>query len=189
MKILKNIFTIWIIIIFLVTFTSILTYLAAQQVTRLGANEQPAQLAVETSINLKSGQSIKDAIPSEVIDISKSLRAFVMIYDKNKILVASSGMLGKDEPVYPKGVLDNLDKIGSERVTWQPQAGLRFATVALKTDNNYIVAAYSLLERENLIDVIGELILAAWLACIIFSSIALGIVYFFIKKVFRIKNS
>ena len=182
MKILKNVFTIWIIIIFLVTFTCMLTYLVTQQVIRVGANEQPAQLAAETSINLESGQDAKDAIPPKITDITKSLGTFVMIYDKDKKLIAYSGMMGKSEPVYPKGILGNLDRVGEERVTWQPQAGLRFATVALKTDNNYIVAAQSLFEREKLVDVIGKLILAAWLACFIFSSVVMVIIYFFIKK-------
>jgi hypothetical protein len=188
MKTIKNIFIFWIIIMFLVTFTCMLTYLVTQQILRLGANKLPVQLAIETSIKLKSGQSAKDAIPAEIIDITKSLNTFVMVYDKDKNLIAASGMMGSIEPVYPKGVLSYVDKIGEERVTWQPQVGLRFATVAIKVDDNYIIAASSLLETEKLIGIVGRLVSMAWLACIGFLSIALGIIYIFIKKVYKIEN-
>ena len=109
-----------------------------------------------------------------------------MIFDKDKNLIATSAMMGNIEPVYPKGVLNYADRIGEERVTWQPQVGLRFATVVIKTGDNYIVAGRSLKEPERLIDIIGNLVFFAWLACAVFSSIALGIVYIFIKKVFKL---
>jgi hypothetical protein len=108
--------------------------------------------------------------------------AFVMIYDQNKQLRASSGMMNDSTPSYPKGVLDNTAYKGEERVTWQTQNGLRFATIVIKYDNGYIVAAHSLHETENLIDHIGKLVLSAWAACLIFSTIALAIVYSFLKK-------
>lgn len=53
-------------------------YLVAQQSLRLGANELPSQLAIETLIKLQNGQSVKDAVSTEKVDISKSLNAFVM---------------------------------------------------------------------------------------------------------------
>lgn len=188
MKTAKNIFIFWIIIIFLVTFTCLLTYLVTQQVLRLGANELPIQFATETSIKLENGQSVNDAIPSETIDISKSLGTFIMIFDRDKNIIATSAMMGNEESVYPKGVLDYVDKMGEDRVTWQPQVGLRFATVAIKIGNKYIVAGRSLQEPERLIGIIGKIVLLAWLACAAFSSIALGVIYFFIKRVFNMEN-
>jgi hypothetical protein len=188
MKPIKNIFIFWTVIMFLVTFTCLLTYLVTQQVIRLGANELPVQFATETSIKLENGQSAKDAIPNETIDISKSLGTFVMIFDKDKNLIATSAMMGSVEPAYVKGVLDYVDKRGEYRVTWQPQVGLRFATVVTKVGDKYIVAGRSMQEPERLIDIIGILVSVAWLACLIFSSIALGIIYVFIKKVFKMEK-
>lgn len=187
MKTLKNILIFWVIIIFLITFTCLLTYIVTQQLTRLGANDLPVKLATETSIKLEKGQSPGNSIPGETIDISKSLETFVMIFDKDKNLIATSAMMGNVEPVYPKGVLNYVDKMGEDRVTWQPQDGLRFATVAIKTGDNYIVAGHSLQEPERLIGIIGNIVFFAWLACAVFSSIALGIVYIFIKKIFKEK--
>jgi hypothetical protein len=184
-KTVKNILIFWLMIAFLVTFTSLLCYVATQQVLRLGANEMPAELATETSINLENSKNPQDSIPDKIFDISKSLMTFVMVFDKDKNLIASSAAMGKDKPDYPKGLLDYVDKKGENRVTWQPQKGLRFATIAIKAGDKYIVAGRSLKETEKLIDTIGNLVFYAWLACMIFSSISLAIIYIFIKKVFK----
>jgi hypothetical protein len=194
MKKIRNITIIWVIIIFLVTFTSLLTYIVAQQVIRLGANSLPATLATETSIKIEKGQSPANSVPQETIDILKSMETFVMIFDKDKNLVATSAMMGNEKPSYPAGVLSFVDKAGEDRVTWQPVAGPpgestnRFATIALKSGDYYIVAGRSLTEPEKLIGVIGKLIGAAWAACVIFLTIALGIIYIFIKKVFKAES-
>lgn len=188
MKLIKNIFIFWVVIMFLVTFTCLLIYTVTQQSIRLGANDLPVNLATETSIKLEKGLSDKNAVPNQTIDISKSLEPFVMIFDKDKNLIATSARMGNAQPTFVKGVLDSVDKRGEYRETWQPQVGLRFAFVATKLGDKYIVAARSLQEPERLIDQIGILISAAWLACVVFSSIALGVIYIFIKKVFKIEN-
>jgi hypothetical protein len=183
MKTSKNILIFWVVVAFLVTFTSLLVYVTAQQVLRLGANEMPAELAAETSINLENSKSPLDAVPAEITDISKSPGTFAMVFDKDKNLIASSAVMGIDEPAYPREVLDYVDKNGEDRVTWQPQKGLRFATIAVKAGDKYIVAGRSLKETEKLIATIGKLVFYAWLACMIFSSAVLAIIYVFIKKV------
>jgi hypothetical protein len=194
MKKLRSILIIWVIIIFLVTFSSLLSYIVAQQVIRLGADNLPVTFAIETTIKLEKGQNPADSVPVETIDILKSLETFVMIFDKDKNLIATSAMMGSESPVYPKGVLDFVEKAGENRVTWQPVAGspressYRFATVALKSGNYYIVAGRSLKEPERLIDVIGTLILTAWTACVVFSTIALIIIYIFMKKASKLEN-
>ena len=142
------------------------------------------QLAIDTSLKLENGQNA-GLIPNDKLDISKSLSPFVLVFDTNKNLLSTSGMIGNIKPNYPKGVLDSVDKNDEDKVTWQPQTGLRFATVAIRTNSGYIVAGRSLSEPEKLIDNIGKLVLEAWLACAIFSIIALAIIYAFMKKVFK----
>ena len=188
MKKAKNIFVLWLIVMFLVTFTCSLVYLVAQQSLRLGANELPSQLAIETLIKLQNGQSVNDAIPTEKVDISKSLNAFVMVYDSNKSLSATSGIMDNNDPVYPKGVFDSVDLKSESRITWQPEVGLRFATVAIKYSNGYIVAGRSLTETEKLIAKLSELVFIAWLACTVFSAFSLGVIYVFMKKVYKTGN-
>jgi hypothetical protein len=183
LKTAKSILIYWVIIAFLVTFTSLLVYVAVQQVLRLGANGIPAELAEKTSINLENAKSPLDSVPGEIIDISKSSGTFAMIFDKDKNLLASSAVMGIAEPSYPKGVFDYVDKNGEDRITWQPQKGLRFATIAIKAGDKYVVAGRSLKETEKLINTVGNLVFYAWLACMIFSSALLAIIYVFIKKV------
>lgn len=173
---------------FFVTFSCLLAYLVTQQSLRLGANELPAQLATETAIKIQNGKNAESAVPAEKIDISKSLETFVMVFDKNKSLLATSGMMGNSKPSYPKGVLDYVDKKGEDRVTWQPKEGLRFATVAIKFDNGYIVAGRSLHETEELISNIGRLVLLAWVAFFVCSIIGFMIIYGFIRKLYKQKN-
>jgi len=187
MKTGKYILTIWVIVMFLVSFTSSLGYIVAQQSLRLGANEAAIQLAIETSMKLQDGMSAKEAVPVYKEDISKSLSPFVMIYDKNQRLLATSAEMDGGDPLYPLGVLSYVDQKGEDRVTWQPQAGLRFASVAIKYQEGYIVAARSLQEPEKLIDDIGRLVVAAWLACAIFSALAAGVIFFLMKKIFTVK--
>lgn len=184
MKSVKSLFVLWVILMFLVTFTCTLVYFVAQQSLRLGANDVPAQLAVETSIQLDKGKTAREAVPAEPIDLTQSLSPFVFVFDQNKNLLASSGVMGSKEPSYPKGVLDVVVQKGEDRVTWQPQPGLRFATVAIKYKDGYIVAGRSLHETENLIDKLGRDVLLAWTACAGFSAMALGVIAYFIKKVY-----
>ena len=42
-----------------------------------------------------------------------------MLYDNDKKLTATSGIMGNSEPAYPKGVLSYVDQKGEDRVTWQ----------------------------------------------------------------------
>lgn len=182
MKIVKKVLLLWLIVMFLMTFTCSLVYLVAQQSLRLGANELPFQLAIETSIKLQNGQGVNDAIPTEKVDITRSMNFFVMVYDHNRNLIATSGIMGNNDPVYPKGVFDSVDQKGESRITWQPEVGLRFATVAIKYSNGYIVAGQSLTETEKLIDKLGELVFIVWLTCTVFLALAIGVVFVFIKR-------
>ena len=105
----------------------------------------------DTKINLKHGENPNSILPKNKINLSKSLDTFVMIYDNGKNLVASSGTMDGQNPSYPKGVFQNVAKNGEERITWQSQTGLRFASVVSKYDKGFIVAARSLHETEILL--------------------------------------
>jgi hypothetical protein len=183
----KKLLFIWVIAMFFITFTCALTYLVAQQSLRLSANALPAQLVKDVAINLQKGRSAQDSIPSQQVDASKSDVGFVMIYDQNKHLVATSGMFGTKKPSYPRGVLDYVAKNGEDRVTWQTPDGLRFATVAMKSNDYYVVGARSLHETENTIDQTTHIVFYAWLACLICSAVAMLVIHVFIKALLKKK--
>lgn len=177
---------VWIVIMFLITFTCLLTYLVAQQSLRLGANEKPANLAKETAIQLANGKSPKQAVSGNKVNLAKSPGVFVIVYDNQKHLQATNAKMNGSAPGYPKSVLDHVSKgCQDDRVTWQPESGMRFATVAIKSSNGYIVAGQSLTETESLISKIGRLVMLGWLGGVIFTTATYGIVYFGLKKLAR----
>jgi hypothetical protein len=182
MKLGKKFILLWVIALFIITLTCSIAYLVTQQSLRLGANAVPALLAKDTAINLQDGQSPESSIPTKRIDASQSGDGFVMVFDKNKNLVATSGMMKTQVPQYPKGVLAYVAKNGEDRVTWQTQTGLRFASVAIQSKQYYIVGASSLTETENLIDHITKLVMYIWLVCFVGTSIAILVIFAVVKK-------
>jgi hypothetical protein len=174
MKTFKKMFTIWVIILFLATFTSSLVYLVAQQTIRLGANAEPMRLATDIRNKLQSGQNAETIFADGKSDAIISLNSFAMVFDSKMNLVATSGTLRGDLPVYPSGVFDRVQPGVEARVTWQPEPSQRFATVAVKYDGGYVVGAQSLKEPEKLIEFIGDLVVLAWLVCAGFSGAVLA---------------
>lgn len=173
----------WLVFVFLLTFTCMLTYVVMQQSLRLGANELPKQFASDAVIQLENGENPAILFSKNKIDISKSPDTFVMVFDNNQNLVSSSATMGGKQLSYPKGVLDYVAHNGEDRVTWQTTAGLRFASVAMKYNHGYVVTARSLSFTESLIDTLGKLILMAWAACLICSAIAVTVIYMAMKKI------
>ena len=184
MKKSQGLIAIWLMLLFLVTFSSLLVYVVAQQSIRLGANEVPMQLAVLTVDKLDAGQpaSAGNAIQTGTVDIRSSLETFVLVFDDKGNLLASSGRLGDAMPVYPAGVLSYVAQHGVDRVTWQTASGLRFASVAVPYAGGVVVAAQSLTEPENRTDAIGWLVLAAWAAGAAFVTIVSGAAGLLLKK-------
>lgn len=177
-----DIFIVWVVAMFLITFSCSLIYIVAQQSLRLGANLAPEQLVVEMAAKLDKTQNVQSVLPASQVDISKSLNAFVMIFDDNKELKGTNAVIGTDIPGYPTGVLAHVSSGKEDRVTWQPQQGFRFASVAMKYDHGYIVAAISLRETEALIGTIGSLVLLAWLAFSLFSVFVATAAYFVLRR-------
>ena len=168
-------------VLFLLTFNCLLIYVITQQSLRLSANHRPIEIANDLAIKLEAGNKIEVLVASDKTDISKSLSPFVMIYDPNKTLMMTSGLMGNTNPVYPSGVFAYVDQHKTDQVTWQTSNGLRYASVVIKTSNGYIVVAQSLKQTENLIGLIGELDLIAWILGVIFSFGIFGISQFMSK--------
>ncbi len=164
----------------LLTFTCLLVYGVAQQSLRLGADAAPAALAAETRDRLATGFAAPDAVPSSTVRVESSLSPFVLVYDAQGNLVASSGTLDGAAPVYPAGARAAAAASGENRVTWQPRSGLRFASVVLADGQGVVVAAQSLAEPERSIGRIGRLVFLAWacgMACaalLLAGSLAIG---------------
>ncbi len=146
-----------------------LIYVAVQQNLRLSTNAIPAQVAQAAASKLSSGVEVSDLRDSEDIEISQSLLPFLMVYDEAENQEYSSAVLNGEKPNLPAGVLDYVRIHGSDRITWQPEVGVRAALVILHLENDkggFVVGGQSLRETENTIDSIGLVILLGWIAVV-----------------------
>jgi hypothetical protein len=144
-----------------------LTFLAVQQDLRIGANDLPQQLAEDGVAALNGGAAPATVVGSGSVPIESSLAPFVAVFDGQGTLLATNGSLDGEAPAPPIGVLRSARASGRDAVTWQPQAGVRIALVALPWNGGTVVAGRSLRVIESRIDALQVLIGAGLLAGLI----------------------
>lgn len=163
-----------------------MVYGVAQQSLRLGANAVPVTLATDVIYKLENGTAAKSVALPAPVEIFKSLSPFVIILDQNKKVLVSSATLNGITPVIPAGTFDYVAASGQDRITWQPQSGVREAIVIDKysvgTITGYVVAGTSLKETELTIDKIGKDVVAGWLVINIFAVISMAFLTLFREK-------
>jgi hypothetical protein len=140
-----------------------LVFLIAQQSQRMGANDPQIQMAEDAASSLNGGASVESVIPSNTVEIADSLAPFMIIFDDSGKILASSATLHGAIPAYPMGVLDYTRQNGQNRVTWQPETGIRMATVVARYDRGFVMAGRSLREVEKRADQLEQLCGLAWL--------------------------
>jgi hypothetical protein len=156
-KILKETAKAWSPIAATIVILTIIAYVLVQQNYRMSANDNQIQIAEEVSDAISKGTPPDSIVPPiGNTDISKSLAVFVMIYDDNGKILGSSAVLDEKNPTFPQAVLDEVKKTGKQaRVTWQPKAGIRIASVVnyYKTadgkTSGLVIAGRSLREVEK----------------------------------------
>ncbi|MGB8215114.1 MAG: hypothetical protein WCE68_16315 [Anaerolineales bacterium] len=152
-----------------------LAYLTVQQSLRMGANDPQIQMAEDAASDLNAGASIESVLPSTKVEIADSLAPFLVVFDDSGKVLASSATLHAATPTYPAGVLDYTRQQGQDRVTWQPEAGVRMATVVVRYKNGFVMAGRSLTEVEKREDQVESLsglaLLAIWAATLVVISL------------------
>jgi hypothetical protein len=142
-----------------------LVYVTAQQGLRMGANDPQIQMAEDAASALNGGASVESVLPPTKVEIADSLAPFLMVFDDSGKVLGSSATLHGAVPAYPVGVLDSTRQQGQDRVTWQPEAGVRMATVVVPYNQGFVMAGRSLTEVEKR-ESQAELFSAAALLCI-----------------------
>jgi len=151
-----------------------LGYAEAQQVLRASANDPQVQLAedaaaaldtgAEPAVVVGPGSAVASLAGQATVDLRTSLAPFVAVYDLSGTPVASNGTLDGKPPMPPAGVLEAARASGRDTVTWQPQASVRIAAVAVPWAGGTVLAGRSLREVEAREDNAFRLALAAALA-------------------------
>jgi hypothetical protein len=141
-------------------------YVVTQQVQRLSANDDPLRLASQVAAELREGQSATVAAQPHV-DLERSLALFVVVENAQGTATSGSGYLRNKLVSLPTGVLSNAARTGRDDVTWQPETGLRFATVTLKVGDQFVTAGQSLAPSEDRDTTFRELVGFGWLASMV----------------------
>jgi hypothetical protein len=169
---LKNILKYWLPLAAAITLLCGLIYLAVQQSLRWGANDPQIQMAEDTAAALSAGGSPQSLLPAARVEISTSLAPFMVIYnDKGEPLV-SSGLLHGTVPLLPPGVFDYTRQNNEDRVSWQPEPGVRIAAVVVAyggAQPGFVLAGRSLREVEIRESQIEQVTGIAWLVTLLVS--------------------
>jgi hypothetical protein len=142
-------------------------FIVVQQDIRIGTYDPQIQIAEDMASSLDNGGV---ATTSGKIDVSKSLSPFMIIYDRQGKIISSNAYLNDKTPVLPPGVLTSrkgTDVPGENRLTWQPQDGVRLATIIKSYNNGYVVVGRNMRETEIRISDQFNNILMGWVIALV----------------------
>jgi len=162
----------WLPLAVAVSALCLLIYVAVQQNFRQNANDPQIQMAEDAAARLEAGGQAQAVVGSAKVDIARSLAPFLIVYDDAGQVVASSAQLDGQTPDLPPGVLDAARRAGEDRISWQPQQGVRSATVIERVGGSkpgFVLAGRSLREVEERESQLTSEVFWAWLAAIVAS--------------------
>ena len=142
----------WLPIATVVVAMSGLVYLAVQQELRQSANDPQIQLVEDTASALARGETAEQVVPAVQVDVARSLAPFMIVYDEAGNVLESSGLLHGQPPELPAGVLEYVRQHSQDRISWQPESGVRIAAVIDRVEGagkGFVLAGRSLREVEK----------------------------------------
>ncbi len=169
------IFRTWLPFAVVVTAFCALAYVVVQQSLRMGANDPQIQMAEDAAAALDKGAGVDAVVPKQAVEFSSSPAPFLDIYDASGKPVGGNGLLNGQLPVYPVGALQAARQTGENRVSWQPQANVRIASVAVPYKDGYVLAGRSLREVEQREAQTELLAAVTWLVTIVAVLIVIAI--------------
>jgi hypothetical protein len=177
MQKLKNILKHWLVVALLTTAFCGLAYLTVQQTLRLGANDPQIQMAEDIASAREKDTTASSLLPQDKVDLQHSLGVFVIIFDDQGNQIASSGVLNGQSPQLPGGVLEYVRQHGEDRLTWQPEGGVRIAAVVTRVngvESGFVLVGRSLREVERRISQIELICGLTWLATLGLASVVIA---------------
>ncbi|HVZ67049.1 MAG TPA: hypothetical protein VG917_02200, partial [Patescibacteria group bacterium] len=138
---------------------------ATQQLLRLGANDPQLQMSRDYATNMASHAFTNASLfqGPEKTNIATALAPFMIFYDSKGKIIVSTGELNGKNPVIPPGVLDYAKQHNGETLTWQPEPGVRIATVITPYSSSnsagFVLAGRNMREVESRIKNLEEKIM------------------------------
>ena len=173
----KTILRHWLPLAAVATLLCGLVYLALQQTLRQGANDPQVQMAEDAAAALAAGGAPESVLLGARVEISASLAPFMVIYDEMGAPMASSGLLHGTVPLLPSGVFDYTRQNAEDRVSWQPEPGVRIAAVVVAyagAQPGFVLAGRSLREVEKRASQVGQITGIAWLVILAVSLVVVA---------------
>ncbi len=175
MHMLKNMLASWVPLAVVATLLSGLLYGTVQQVLRQDANDPQIQLAEDAAQALTQGRPVESVVPTAKVEIASSLAPYVVVFDDAGNVVATSGLLHNRPPALPSGVFDYVRQNGEDRITWQPESGVRSAAVVTRYNGarpGFVLAGRSLREVENRESQLEGLVGVGWFGTLVAAVVA-----------------
>jgi len=177
--VIRQIIRAWLPLAVVICAACALAFTVSQQVLRLSGNDPQIQLAQDAASRLAAGEPLASVVPTGTLDVVRSLAPFTIVYDDRGQVQAATGLLHGQPPALPTGVLDSTRQQGEDRVSWQPEPGVRFAAVVERVAGahpGFVLVARSLLEIEKRETVVQQLSIAAGLAALLASLVVVVLV-------------
>ena len=145
-----------------------------QSSLRQSANDPQLGMATDLATWLSRGTSPAAAVLNnqtldhinDKTDMDASLSSFVIAYDEQGKVLASSAELDGTVPPLPSGVLAFVRQHGEERVTWAPRRDVRIASVIRHVagpQGGFALAGRNLREIESRKDLVFKQAALVWL--------------------------
>ena len=158
-----------------ITLMSGLIYIAVQQNYRQNANDPQTQIAREAATQIEKGAPPQAFVPQQKTEISTSLYPYIIVYDADNKVIAGSASLHGQPANPPAGVFEVAKKNGENRVTWQPEKGIRSAIVVVPfngSSTGYVLSGRSLKETEARVGILTQHLSLGWLAAMVITFLA-----------------
>jgi hypothetical protein len=167
--VLKRTILAWFPCAFLATVFAVTAYATVQQVYRSSANDPQIQMAEDAAAKLSAGASPAEVVPSDIVDMTRSLAPYLSVFNENGVPVAASVRLNGRIPVPPAGVFAAARGVPEQRLTWQPARDVRSAIVVRHyggSNPGFVLAGRSLREVEQRVGRLSGLVLVTWAGAI-----------------------
>ena len=146
-----------------------LIYATVQQTYRSSADDPQIQIALDIKNAIENNRSLAKWMTGDSVELSQSLSVFKTLYSTSGKAIQSSGLLNGHLPQLPHGVFDFTNKHQEDRLTWQPQYGVRMATVVEAVNSpqiGFVAVGRSLREIEKRESNLTTMVVVAWLICV-----------------------
>ena len=164
----------WLRVVGVGTIILLTAYVLIQQSTRLAADDLPLATAQTISHELADGMAAQAAVPPVKTDLKTDSTVFATVVDSSYKVLASSGQLDGAVSLPPTGSFGGLPATGVNRFTWQPEPGVRIATVIVPfshgSTSGFVIAGQSLKQAESRIADYGWITLAGWLGIVLWAT-------------------